>query len=389
MQTQTRQKLIATIHGYLANSTTAMSNAVFTNPVAVYASSERLNLEKQTLFRDYPILMAMSCQLANAGDYLTEDFSGTPLLLVRQKNGALSGFINACAHRGAPVAQGAVSRDSGFTCPYHAWSYELDGRLRNIPGEEGFTCINRDEYGLKPIPVIEKYGMVWAVPNPSIDAAPIDIDAYLGDLAPEYASYEFSGYHHFATQILEPKINWKMAVDGFLESYHLSVLHPKTVAPLYFTNRNTADGFGLNHRMVAVRKSFNKVSGDAELERDFLLHTNILYTLFPNTMFVYQRDHLEVWRMFPDGQDPNSCKMVLSMYTPELVTSDSAQRHWEKNLRLALDTVETEDLMLGEKIQRGYQSGAQAFVTYGRNEVALAHFHASLDKALAVDDKKT
>ncbi|MFQ3363870.1 MAG: hypothetical protein ACI883_000841, partial [Candidatus Azotimanducaceae bacterium] len=91
----------------------------------------------------------------------------------------------------------------------------------------------------------------------------------------------------------------------------------------------------------------------------------------------------------PDGQDPNSCKMVLSMYTPELVTSDSAQRHWEKNLRLALDTVETEDLMLGEKIQRGYQSGAQAFVTYGRNEVALAHFHASLDKALAVDDKKT
>ena len=147
MQTQTRQKLIATIHGYLANSTTAMSNAVFTNPVAVYASSERLNLEKQTLFRDYPILMAMSCQLANAGDYLTEDFSGTPLLLVRQKNGALSGFINACAHRGAPVAQGAGSRDSGFTCPYHAWSYELDGRLRNIPGEEGFTCINRDQYG--------------------------------------------------------------------------------------------------------------------------------------------------------------------------------------------------------------------------------------------------
>ena len=90
--------------------TTAMSDAVFTNPVAAYASSARLQLEKQTLFRDYPILMAMSCQLANPGDYLTEDFSGTPLLLVRQKNGDLSGFINACAHRGAPVAQGTGTR---------------------------------------------------------------------------------------------------------------------------------------------------------------------------------------------------------------------------------------------------------------------------------------
>ena len=389
MLTKTRQNLIAQIRGYFANGTTAMSDAVFTNPVAAYASSARLQLEKQTLFRDYPILMAMSCQLANPGDYLTEDFSGTPLLLVRQKNGDLSGFINACAHRGAPVAQGTGTRGSGFTCPYHAWGYELNGRLRNIPGEEGFNSIDRNDYGLKPIPVIEKYGMVWAIPNPAKNAAPIDIDidTYLGDLAPEYASYEFSGYHHFATQILEPKINWKMGVDGFLESYHLSVLHPKTVSPLYFSNRSTADGFGLNHRMVAVRKSFAKANDDAELERDFLLHTNILYTLFPNTMFVYQRDHLEIWRMFPDGDDPSRSKMVLSMYTPEPVTSESAQRHWENNLRLALDTVEAEDLMLGEKIQRGYQSGAQAFVTYGRNEPALAHFHASLDKALSVKDK--
>lgn len=387
MQNTTRQKLVAQIRGYLANSTTAMSGAVFTNPVTAYASTERLRLEQQTLFRDYPVLMAMSCQLANAGDYLTEDFSGTPLLLVRQKNGDLSGFINACAHRGAPVAQGCGNRGSGFTCPYHAWRYELDGRLRNIPGEEGFTCINRDEYGLKPIPVIEKYGMVWAIPNPSSDATPINIDAYLGDLAAEYASYEFAGYHHFATQILEPKINWKMAVDGFLESYHLSVLHPKTVSPLYFSNCSTADGFNLNHRMVAVRKSFDKVEDDAELARDFLLHTNILYTLFPNTMFVYQRDHLEVWRMFPDSNDPSRCKMALSMYTPQPVTSDSAQRHWENNLRLALDTVEAEDVMLGEKIQRGYQSGAQAFVTYGRNEPALTHFHTSLNKVLGVAGK--
>ena len=384
MQLETRQQLIAQIRDYLSSGNTAMSEAVFTNPVTAYACPERLALERQTLFRDYPLLLGMSCQLANPGDYLTEDFSGTPLLLVRQQDGSLSGFINACAHRGAPVADGAGTHGTGFTCPYHAWSYELDGRLRRIPGESGFACINRDEYGLKSIPVIEKNGMIWAIPNPSSAAEPIDIDVYLGGLAEEFKSYSFDAYHHFDTRVLEPRINWKMGMDGFLETYHLAALHPKTVGPLYYTNRNTADAFGLNHRMVGIRKTFADVNDDTELEKDFLRHTIVLYTLFPNTMFVYQMDHLEVWRLFPDSDDPNRSKMVLSMYTPEPVTGDSAQRHWENNLRLALATVEAEDLMLGEKIQRGYQSGAQSFVTYGRNEPALTHFHASLEQAMDV-----
>jgi phenylpropionate dioxygenase-like ring-hydroxylating dioxygenase large terminal subunit len=272
-----------------------------------------------------------------------------------------------------------------FSCPYHAWSYGLDGRLGRIPGEQGFAGIDREQYGLVPIAVVEKYGMVWAVPNPALAGRPIDIDAGLGGLAFEYESLGFENYHHFATRVLEPNVNWKIGIDGFLESYHLAVLHPTTVGPLYYTNITASDRFGLNHRMVAVRKSFNDVGDDAQLERDFLTHTIELYTLFPHTMFVYQVDHLEVWRLFPDRESPDRCKMVLSMYCPEPVTTESAQRHWDNNLRLALDTVEAEDVPLGEGMQRGYHSGAQQFVTYGRNEPALSHFHASLEKAMGIE----
>lgn len=387
MQSEIRQQLIAQIRDYLANETTAMSDAVFTNPVTAYASAERLELERQTLFRNFPLLLGLSCQLPNPGDYLTDDYSGTPLLLVRQPDGSLAAFINACGHRGAPIADGTGNKQASFTCPYHAWTYALDGQLLRIPGEAGFADINKHEYGLKPIPVVEKYGMIWAIPNPAKGLEPIDIDGYLGGLAQEYESFSFEGYHHFATRLIEPKVNWKMGIDGFLETYHLRVLHPKTVGPLYHTNLATADAFGLNHRMVAVRKTFAKVGDDAELEKDFLQHTIELYTLFPNTMFVYQMDHLEVWRLFPSDNDPSQCKMVLSMYTPEPVSGDSAQRHWENNLRLALATVEAEDLPLGEKIQRGYRRGVPKEVTYGRNEPALAHFHRSLEQAMGLPER--
>lgn len=387
MQPETRQQLIAQIRSHLANETTAMSDAVFTNPVTAYASTERLELERQTLFRNFPLLLGLSCQLPNPGDYLTDDYSGTPLLLVRQPDGTLAAFINACGHRGAPIADGTGNKKTSFTCPYHAWTYALDGQLLRIPGESGFADINKHEYGLKPIPVVEKYGMIWAIPNPAKGVEPIDIDGYLGGLAQEYESFSFEGYHHFATRLIEPKVNWKMGIDGFLETYHLRVLHPKTVGPLYHTNLATSDAFGFNHRMVAVRKTFAKVNDDAELTKDFLQHTIELYTLFPNTMFVYQMDHLEVWRLFPSDNDPSQCKMVLSMYTPEPVSGDSAQRHWENNLRLALDTVEAEDLPLGEKMQRGYRRGVPKEVTYGRNEPALTHFHRSLEQAMGLPDR--
>lgn len=385
MRHSTRRALVAQIRSYIDSGTTAMAPQVFRNPLEAYASPERLAREQQTLFRDFPLLLGLSCDLRNPGDFITDSYSGVPLLIVRQPEGGLLGFVNACSHRGAPVAQGAGSSPQGFACPYHAWRYGPDGTLLGMPGAAGFEGIEGDAWALQRVAVEEKYGMVWAVPNPALAEAPVNIDRHLGELAPEYESYGFGGYHHFATQVLEPSINWKMGVDGFLESYHLRVLHPETVGPMYFTNLATADAFGFNHRMVAVRKSFADEASDQVLADDLLRYTNVLYTLFPNTMFVYQIDHLEVWRMFPDGNDPNRSKMVLSMYVPEPVATDSAARHWNNNLRLAVATVEGEDLALGERIQAGYDSGVLRDVTYGRNEPALAHFHASLETAMGIE----
>ncbi len=101
-----------------------------------------------------------------------------------------------------------------------------------------------------------------------------------------------------------------------------------------------------------------------------------------------QGDHLETWRVYPsangaDGDD--GCAMYVSLYAPEPISTENARRHWDANMDLLLATVETEDFPLGEDIQRGFHSGAQDAITFGRNETSLAHYHRSMKQAIGLD----
>jgi len=366
MRPETRAELARRLRHYLDTGTTAMAEAMFANPVAAYTSEERLALEKRVLFREHPLLIGLSCRVAAPGDWLTDDDAGMPILVVRAADGTLRAFANVCRHRGARVVEGCGSGKRALSCPYHGWTYDLGGRLIDVPGEEGFPGLSREEHSLRPLAVAEQHGLVWV------------------RLAPDLASFGFERWHHFETRTLRPRINWKMAVDTFLEAYHLAALHEQSVAPIFVGNLCTADRFGPHHRMIAVRRSFAALRDGAEAERDFLRHTIELYTLFPNAVFVHQADHVEVWRMFP-GHTPDECTVHLSLYVPEPPATDKARQHWAANLQLAVDAVDREDFRLGEGIQRGFRSGAQDHVTYGRNEPALIHFHRSLRRALGLE----
>jgi len=382
MRPETRSELAHRLFHYLDTGTTAMAEEMFTNPVSAYTSQERLALERTILFGEYPLLVGLSCQLPGPGAYVTDDDAGTPILVVRGIDGRLRAFANVCRHRGARVADGCGTGKRALSCPYHGWTYDLDGTLVDVPGDAGFEGLDRAAHALRPLAVTERDGLVWVRPRSGGGSA-IDLDRYLAGLAPELASYGFERYHHFDSRTLRPRINWKMAVDTFLEAYHLAALHQRSVGPIFVSNLCASDAFGVHHRMVAVRRSLDELTDRREAERDFLRHTIELYTLFPNTVFVYQADHLEVWRMFP-GDRPDRCTVHLALYVPEPAVTETARRHWTANLQLAIDAVDTEDFRLGEGIQRGFGSGAQDHVTYGRNEPALIHFHRSLRRALGV-----
>jgi phenylpropionate dioxygenase-like ring-hydroxylating dioxygenase large terminal subunit len=375
-QREQARKLFA----YLDTQTTAMADTVYRNEVSDYTCRKQFARERELFFRRGTLFVGLSCLLPQPGDYMTHDYAGMPILLVRQDDATLRGFLNVCRHRGARVAEGSGHGVKRFLCPYHAWAYAADGRLVARPDERSFAEIDRASCSLRELPVAEKYGMIWLSPTPGVS---IDIDAMLAGAERDMAAYRLDTYHHYETRVLRQKINWKIVVDTFLETYHLRFLHQKTVDPILYSNMTTFDAFGRNLRMVAARRTIDKLRAMPESEWNLIPYTAIVYVLFPNTVFIVQGDHIETWHVFPDGDSTDHCVMYISLYTPEKAGTEKACRHWDKNMDLLLATVEKEDFPLSEGIQRGFYSGAQEAITFGRNEPSLQHFHKSVKAALA------
>ena len=131
--------------------------------------------------------MGFASEWAEPGAYRTDDYAGVPILVLRGRDGKLRAFLNVCRHRGAKVAQGC-GKARMFVCPYHAWTYDLDGKVRGIPDERCFPGVRPERSTLTALPLCEKHGLVWVIPTPAATAQPsFDIDPWLGGLGPELA----------------------------------------------------------------------------------------------------------------------------------------------------------------------------------------------------------
>ena len=369
--------------GHIDGRTTDLADSLFRNRVIAYSCRERARLERDRLFRDLPMFMGLSTRLAKAGDYLTEDVAGMPVLMTRGADGSVKAFANVCRHRGAPVAEGCGNARA-FTCPYHGWTYDLAGKLLGTTDKVGFAGVDLARHGLVPLPAAERHGMLFVRPKPVQpgEEATLEVDAGLGPIATDLAALRLDTYPLFSADRVAPRINWKFAIDTFLEGYHIPHLHRKTIAPYFIGNCGTFDSAGLNGRFCVARTSIDTVRGVPEAERSFRPHVIALYQLFPNTILIWQVDHIEIWRAFPGRDDPGRSDVELTIYKPADTTRPDS--YWEKNRNIAIRTVMEEDFPLGERMQIGFESGATEEVIYGRNEPSLVHFHSSIRRALGI-----
>jgi phenylpropionate dioxygenase-like ring-hydroxylating dioxygenase large terminal subunit len=131
-----------TLLRYLDEQTTAMANGVYANSVSDYTCPKQAAAEQEKFFRNGPVNVGLSCLLPKPGDFMTLDETGVPALLVRRDDGSLGAFLNVCRHRGSRVAEGCGNAKL-FTCPYHAWTYGTDGKLRGRPDERSFAGFDK------------------------------------------------------------------------------------------------------------------------------------------------------------------------------------------------------------------------------------------------------
>ena len=250
-----------------------------------------------------------------------------------------------------------------------------------LPDERNFPGVERDGHRLAPVPVAEKHGMIFVQATPG---EPFDVDELLEGMAAELAPYRLEGWTPYSSRRFDFSMNWKIAVDTFLEPYHFPFLHKNTVASIFIGNLCLYDGFGPHLREVLPRHGLREMREKPPEDWDLVDNSALVYVFFPNTAFIVQKDHMEVWRCFPKkGGGPGASTVLFDFYIPEPVRGEKARIHWDKNVDLAVRTVIEEDFPTGETIQAGFAAGVNAHVTIGRNEPAVAHFETTANRYAA------
>jgi len=350
------------------------------NAASAYSDPERFQRELERLFRGRPLLVGLSAECARPGDFLSANLGGVPVFVVRQGDGSLRGFVNACRHRAATLVEGCGHAGRAIVCPYHGWTYQLDGALRARPGAEpGFDDVDRAGLSLHPIAVGEGYGLVFAR---AAAGPPVTADAALCGAERELAHHDLASWVPIETRTFEVPINWKLVIDTFTEPYHIPWLHKASIAPHYYFDRWIFDAFGPHGRFIGLRKTLA-----AELEkppgepRALLPHATTQYLLLPNAVLVHQIDHFELWRLQPLAVDRT--RVSTSVIAPRAPVSERERAYFVKNLDVLLGVTNSEDFPMMARIQQNLASGAVPEVVYGKMEPALVHFHESVAAALA------
>lgn len=341
--------------------------------LARYTSAEELERERTVLFRRRPIVVAHASSLGAHGSFVTDDVAGTPLLAVRDGE-RIRVFVNACRHRGARLTHAPCGAAKLLTCPYHAWSYRLDGSLLRVPHEEVFGGgLDRAALGLFELPSEVRHGFVWAC----LDAdAPIDVARFLGPtLEDDWSAFGLEGYVVLGEAVHRPRANWKLIVDAFAEGYHLASLHAGSLAR-FFLETAIVDDCAPHVRQVGARKSLREAR--APERWDLRAHTTVFYDVFPNTVLVFHPNWLTALTMIPEAVD--RVRVIHRMLAPADADREKLVQSFE---HIDGQVFAKEDLAIAESIQSTLASGALRTMTLGGMEEGMRLWHAARDAALA------
>jgi phenylpropionate dioxygenase-like ring-hydroxylating dioxygenase large terminal subunit len=233
-------------------------------------------------------------------------------------------FLNVCAHRWGPVAPEGYGNCSRFTCPFHGWTYTVDGKLIGITDRAKFGDIDRAKHGLQELPCEERHGLIFVCLT--ADRA-LDLDSYYGALLEEYAYAGLNDWTFFGSRVVEGA-NWKLTFNNFLETYHFATLHSNTVAVEMVPNVNHYEGFGPNMRTSLVNRSIRKLR-EAPRER-WSEHEGqefgFIRIFFPNvTGYLGPERNVSLFTQTFPGPTPDKCRIVC-LYLRKSPAKDRAER---------------------------------------------------------------
>ena len=369
--------------------TMSHANSVMMLNSSAYADPQRFDAELEKLFRRVPLMVALSAELPEAGAFKTMEVAGVPLLIVRGRDGTARAMLNACSHRGAFVTAGC-GRQPRFSCPFHGWTFDLQGKLIGIASSEDFGDLDRAGNGLRSFPTYERAGLIWTVLDPE---SRIDIAAFTGTFADQLETFDLGSWHLVDTRVLRGA-NWKLAFDAHIDWYHIPVLHRESFGP-QVTNRALYDYYGPHLRMTRPQAENPPPPAEADpfklqgpvsdwpvealMGGGWIMFPNVsMYTVYPRA-----RRMLNINQVLPGERVDDS--LTVQMIWSERALDEETR---EAGMILAnkIETVvSTEDLPTSQRQQQTLGTGLLPQVHFGRNEGGNQNFHRWIQRVLDAD----
>lgn len=356
--------LVERIFDHIDNRTTDCVDSVWREPVAHYLDPDCFAAERAGVMRRHATLFCPSAALPQTGSYVARDAAGVPVVAVRGKDGAVRAFRNSCRHRGATLVEGEGCAKA-LVCPYHAWTYALDGTLAGIPDAYGFPGLDKADHGLVPLKTVERYGFVFVTQDGEAEPGP-ELDVLAGMID--------DSWRLVSATTTSAEANWKLIAEGFLEGYHIRSTHRESFYPVQYHNLNVIEAFGPNNRITFP---YRKLERQRERPREQWTGAGALttvYHLFPNVMIPTFPQTVNVTIIEPVSLDRSNVVSYILTSQPE----GSEGAGLVDVSREFVNRGFAEDLAMTAANQRGLASGANSHLTFGLYEGAIGHLHAEL-----------
>lgn len=349
------------------NAAAALPDA-YTIPAPWYTDPRIAQLELQNVFSRTWQSVGRTLQVEKPGQYVTATVAGEPIVAVRGSDGILRAFYNVCRHHAMTVMNEPCGHAQHMRCPYHGWTYNLEGELRGMTEFEGVCNFDRAQNGLVPVRVEIWENFIFVNLDPN--AAPLR--DFLGALVGLSKPLNFGGLKFVERRSYVQKCNWKVYVDNFLDGgYHVPHMHKGLNSVLDYANYTieNVDRCCVQSSPVAVDKS-SEASAAATRKGDRAYY----FWQYPNFMLNWYEGYLDTNLVIPLAVD--RCEVIFDFYFGD--TSEAHMPYIRESMGVS-ERVQQEDIVICDGVQRGLSSRAyQAGRLSVRREAGEHLFHRLL-----------
>jgi phenylpropionate dioxygenase-like ring-hydroxylating dioxygenase large terminal subunit len=343
-----------------------------TIPAAWYTDTSVAELERESVFARTWQAVGRTNQVEKPGQYITASVAGEPIVVVRGSDSKLRAFYNVCRHHAMTVMNEPCGHAQHLRCPYHGWTYNLEGELRGMTEFEGVQDFDRSKNGLVPVRVEtwEKFVFV----NLDEHAAPLR--DFLGELVERTRPLGFSELKFVERRSYTLDCNWKVYVDNFLDGgYHVPHMHKELNSVLDYTNYTIE-----NLERCCVQSSPVAVDTNSEANAAATRKGDraFYFWQYPNFMLNWYEGYLDTNLVIPLGV--SKCEVIFDFYFGD--TSPEHMPYTRQSIEVS-ERVQQEDIVICDGVQRGLGSRAyQAGRLSVRREAGEHLFHRLLAKDL-------